>query len=328
MAFEDPEPYVRASAIVCLNSCLRIDSFWREYFSCPKFIERLLNLLSTEHEGLVRKEIASWFSEVYARRSLPFEIQQKIYLAMYAAARSDLHWEVVSSALGFWHRVVITQLKLQGMLDGTFPSHTFDKEDRKIIILTEEHVRSRLLRALEELGQLGCLNILLTSLDVYELQVVRKAVEILQYLSKYLVAYNVRPMHENKESSKNKLQNGFMMDVSPSTSSQINPPTPNDNSKRENVIEDICRLKDIQLLQSVVVENETQNQKTKTKIIEVEKMDANEFLIAFYSTDFERLLEDKTGWVSSTGDDISTILQDLLQAPPELDASAPSLDCY
>jgi hypothetical protein len=75
------------------------------------------------------------------------------------AAVSDLHWEVKVNALQFWEKVIQRQMSDQGMIDGVFPSVTFSKENRKIVLLTEDEIKLRLNKVLGELARNRCLQV-------------------------------------------------------------------------------------------------------------------------------------------------------------------------
>lgn len=80
-------------------------------------------------------------------------------MAMAYAAVSDLHWEVKVNALHFWEKVIEQQMSDQGMIDGIFPSVTFSKENRKIVLLTEKEIKLRLNKVLGELARIRCLQV-------------------------------------------------------------------------------------------------------------------------------------------------------------------------
>jgi hypothetical protein len=80
-------------------------------------------------------------------------------MVMAYAALSDLHWEVKVNALVFWEKVIERQMSDQGMIDGVFPSVTFSKENRKIVLLTENEIKLRLNKVLGELARIRCLQV-------------------------------------------------------------------------------------------------------------------------------------------------------------------------
>lgn len=90
-------------------------------------------------------------------------------MAMAFAAMSDLHWEVKVNALQFWEKVIERQMSDQGMIDGVFPSVTFSKENRKIVLLTENEIKLRLNKVLGELARIRCLQVCDTSLVLHKL---------------------------------------------------------------------------------------------------------------------------------------------------------------
>ena len=82
-----------------------------------------------------------------------------VFMVMAYAAVSDLHWEVKVNALEFWEKVIERQMSDQGMIDGVFPSVTFSKENRKIVLLTENEIKLRLNKVLGELARIRCLQV-------------------------------------------------------------------------------------------------------------------------------------------------------------------------
>jgi hypothetical protein len=82
-----------------------------------------------------------------------------VFMVMAYAAMSDLHWEVKVNALEFWEKVIQKQMSDQGMIDGIFPSVTFSKENRKIVLLTENEIKLRLNKVLGELARIRCLQV-------------------------------------------------------------------------------------------------------------------------------------------------------------------------
>ena len=82
-----------------------------------------------------------------------------VFMVMACSAVSDLHWEVKVNALEFWEKVIERQMSDQGMIDGVFPSVTFSKENRKIVLLTENEIKLRLNKVLGELARIRCLQV-------------------------------------------------------------------------------------------------------------------------------------------------------------------------
>jgi hypothetical protein len=110
---------------------------------------------------------------------------------MAAAASTDFHWEVKINALDFWYAVIRKCLKCQGMIDDRFPGVTFSKTTRRIINLDNKEIKSRLLIVLDQMSENRCLAVLMTALNDPDLPVVKKAVEILEFLIKHLEEYDV-----------------------------------------------------------------------------------------------------------------------------------------
>ncbi|XP_052871472.1 uncharacterized protein LOC128277062 [Anopheles cruzii] len=94
------------------------------------------------------------------------------------------------------------QFQHQGMIDGTFPSVTFSKENKKIVTLTEREIQTRLMKVLNELSLRGCLGVLLACLgDDCDLEVVKEASSVIERLMSYLNKYAFLDYYQNLSSA-------------------------------------------------------------------------------------------------------------------------------
>lgn len=209
---DDPEPGVRATALKCLQEMLQNCTLWskcpdenevlpvrlslnKEIHTRPKlfyFQQKIIHILNNEPEGSVRIEAATLMQLLYKHQFLADENKPQIYEMMAFSATLDLHAEVRRKGLLFWQEVIGELLRNQGMIDGSFPNVTFSKENRKIVTLTEIEIKRRLNKVLLQLGETGCLGVLLSALqDDCDLGVVKEAVCITKRFLALLNQYNV-----------------------------------------------------------------------------------------------------------------------------------------
>lgn len=276
----------------------------------------MMSILRNESEALVRCEAAKLIGEFYEHQKIPLDMMTSVYAAMASAAMHDLHWEVKVNALDFWAEVISSELSNQGMLDGTFPSVTFSKENRKIVTLTEKEIQNRLNKVLLNLSDCGCLGVLLATMqDSCDLQVARKAVEITKKLSEQLKKYNML----NTVSSLD-LFNG---DLDSFKISNISAEKDNDSDISNSVIDSIVNSSDMNLLASVF-DTQMQTSPINGEIKDI-KVVKPEIFKDFLKQDLDALITDRNNWLESV-DDLNSLLDDILQSYNDNDVNA--MDCY
>lgn len=187
LALNDAESYVCASATKCLTAMVRVDRLWNEELMDKDLVNKMIGLLNSESEGVLRRETSLLLCEVFKHRKVQSDLLHKMCVTMANVVLSDLHWEVKVNALNFWELIIEHLMTDQGMIDGAFPQVTFSKEHRKIINLTPAAIQERLRKVLVELSQNGCLHVLLETLQKDEdLEVVKKVSQIITSLSEVL----------------------------------------------------------------------------------------------------------------------------------------------
>lgn len=247
-------------------------------------------------------------------------------------------------AIEFWHCVIKRQLQYQGVIDGTFPSVTFSKENKKIVTLTQKEITLRLTKVLAKLSTFGCLGVLLASLDDQDdLMVVKRGVTVLKSLIEFLDKYNYWEQMEDSMTrpfSNDSTKRADMQDVSMDTdenipkytSEEINDPNSN-LPHSDDVIQAIVNSQDINLLSKAYenqmnVESSTagQNLSETTEYFKYFQTITPEiFLNKIKTTDLNNLLQTRTEWLAQT-ESFSSLLNDMaysLQAHEQHDA-----DCY
>lgn len=155
------------------------------------FQKYFIETLSSESEGIVRKESVACITAIYSHQQIPKSYLDMVFSTLVQLAVNDLFWEVKLNALYFWRVVICRQFQHQGMIDGVFPSVTFSKEHKKIVQLNEKEILLRLQKVLNELSMRGCLGVLLACLeDDSDLEVVKLAVFLVKKIMAHLTKYN------------------------------------------------------------------------------------------------------------------------------------------
>ena len=170
------------SALKCLTHMVAVPSFWEQCLKQERLTESLTSILCQESEGIVRQEAAALAYAMLYYKRYTVEERERMYMVMASSAVSDLHWEVKIHTLSFWESSIYQKQSEEGMLDGKFPNVTFSGPARKIVTLDTKEIQTRLHRILSELSRTRCLAVLLSALHDPDLQVARKAVEILTVL--------------------------------------------------------------------------------------------------------------------------------------------------
>ncbi|KAJ8953909.1 hypothetical protein NQ318_019149 [Aromia moschata] len=193
MSVSDGEPFVRATALRCLQEMVQIQEFWCDLTKSGNVHEQIVQILERETEGIVRSQAATLIAVLYEHQEDSPSTLSHFYDIMTHAATADLHWEVKVNALLFWEKVITFHLTHQGMIDGVFPKVTFSKEHRKIVTLNEHEVRKRLIQVLNQLSETGCLAVLVTAMrDDCDVEVIKAATKITDKFVRLLKDYRVR----------------------------------------------------------------------------------------------------------------------------------------
>ncbi|KAJ4441108.1 hypothetical protein ANN_10958 [Periplaneta americana] len=363
LAMDDTESYVRASAIKCLCSMVRVQRFWTDCLASQDLPSKMMVILQSESEGIVRREAAALLKEIYEHHKFLKAELGNVFMAMAYAAVSDLHWEVKVNALNFWEKVIERQMSDQGMIDGVFPSVTFSKENRKIVVLTEKEIKLRLNKVLEELARFKCLQVLLSALQDHDLQVVYKAADIITTLNSVLVRHGImsdseapKPLPDlisncekpstNKNfkgvydsygcevksslasSDKVKQVKTTNMDSGEGETTIIQSRLTNDSEK---VIEAIVNETDINLLADVyrdylTVGNDITSVATNFKLDSHADVSAKEFLSVTSKLDLREMVTQKNQWLDYCSNNLHSLLDDILSSRAGTESNA--MDCY
>ncbi|KAJ0177424.1 hypothetical protein K1T71_007433 [Dendrolimus kikuchii] len=190
-AFSDTEFYAQITALKCLAAATKIESIWREVLaSNPNIYRQLVYIVRNNPEGMVRREAVNVLTQVYTNQKVPENFCKSMYAIMSSAALDDLYWEVQLAALNFWKHTIQSHLVYRGMVNGRFPSVTFSKEKRKIIVLNEKEIERQLIGIMNNLSTIGCLTVLKECMkEDYNIEVMEQAYSMAKDLLKILEYY-------------------------------------------------------------------------------------------------------------------------------------------
>ncbi|KAL3273965.1 hypothetical protein HHI36_015387 [Cryptolaemus montrouzieri] len=315
----DGESFVRASALKCLHHLVQIDAFWKNHLENQDVVNKMISLLKRETEGIVRAQAATLLTTLYKYHNIPPSMYDEIYASMSSAALDDLYWEVRLSSLSFWNKQIEQKLKDQGMVDDEFPKCTFSPESRKIITLTDEEIKKRVLRVLDELSKIGCLTVLKHAIsEDCDLQVSKRGLEVSKKLVDFIEKYKV-------------IGNNSLEEMGPPSNdscySSIVSPTPSPSRQNsDNIIEQILRNSDATLLRDVYRPDNDYISSSVNGIGTPYRhlVTTGEFL-NFTRQNFKSLVNDREKWLNSL-DSLSSLLNDMLQNYEPNDTNA--MDCY
>lgn len=263
---------------------------------------------------MVRTEAARVLTAVYANQKLELRCQTKLYENMMYVAIDDLHWEVQLAALYFWKEAIQQHFTNRGMLDGKFPSVTFSKEKRKIIVLNNGEIQRQLTAIMNNLADIGCLTVLSECMNVlHNTKVMELAYAIVKELIKKLDENKFEKMIENVESQAVETPSTITyqdiykpMDVTYETSEQ----------HRDLVIDDILKENQGDLIMSLYDNYD----KIKTENMDIDLgyyprkslVGPNQFLESFRNNDYSSVIEGKKKFNSDCVNSFDGLLDELL----------------
>lgn len=270
--------------------------------------------MNEETEGIVRAEAAALVVKIFRHQSFPDEMKEQMYELMAYSATIDLHWEVKLKALGFWDAVIDEQLKHQGMIDGSFPSVTFSKENRKIVTLTDTEIQKRLNKVLLQLSDCGCLGILISAIqDDCDIEVVKQAVDITKKLLHLTKRYNVTPVTcKTFGCTSGTIPSPGSSEITSLTSEEMISSllNYNDSSVRSNISSPAA---------SVV--SFSSRSSSSVKIV------SPTYFMDFVQQDLDELVNARKEWLNGL-DSFSSVLDDMLKSYDEINQNINSMDCY
>lgn len=270
--------------------------------------------MKNNSEGSVRKEAANVLTELYVNQKVTHSLSEMMYKAMSTAAVDDLHWEVQLAALQFWKHVIKFQFSNRGMIDGKFPSVTFSKEKRKIIMLNDREIEQILISIMNDLSEIGCLTVLHKCLiEEWNIDVMELAYSVINDLIQILDCYKIafvpgKPRHADLDSNYESFTGAD--DIEMDLCSSLH-----DTDKRYEVIEKIVNTNDVDL----VLELHNMSNEAKTNLMEcdnglaksVERFDPYKFIENFKAADYLTIIDNKKKWLSGLTN-LDTLLDDIL----------------
>nr|XP_046491029.1 uncharacterized protein LOC124223270 [Neodiprion pinetum] len=337
VATKDGESYVRATALTCIVTFVRINRIWDEKLCHLDLPRMAIDLIANESEAIVRREAVMLVKELYVHRKWPKSTIHEMAEAMSMAAVLDLHWEVKVNALQFWTQFITSHLSDQGMLDGAFPTHTFSKEHKKIVTLDENEIRRRILKALDELARQNCLGVLLTTLEDSDFQVCKTSGEIVKMLQEIFVKYKITLSHSTEGDvprDRNKERVDFEVLLQAENQTGVN--TRSETGEFEcqsviptDIIDLIAEADDMSLLGSVYnpsnvsIDGELSESE---KLQYISKVRTDEFLQSVLGFDVNAYIEEKNRWLKTYTNSFSSVIDDIIVAHERHNVN--DMDCY
>lgn len=264
----------------------------------------------------MRKEAANVLTELYVNQKVTPCLNEMMYMVMSTAAMDDLHWEVQLAALEFWRHAIKFQLSDRGMIDGKFPSVTFSKEKRKIIVLNDREIEKILISIMNDLSANGCLTVLHKCLnEEWNTDVMELAYSVVNDLVQTLDCYRIvlvpgKPRRADRDSNPDSRigANDVAMDLCSPL---------HDTDSRNAVIETIVNTNDADL----VSELHNMSDGGKANLLDchnlfattkpVEYIDPFKFIESFKAVDYLAIIDSKKKWHNGPRN-LDTLLDDIL----------------
>lgn len=291
-------------------------------------------VICNESEAIVRKEAVGVLIKIHGHRKIPNNYTNTLYSSFCYCVVADLHWEVKVAALHFWEHEIQKQFTNQGMIDGTFPTVTFSKENKKIVTLNEKEIMLRIRKVFYELSQLGCLGVILKCLnDECDFEVTKAAACLVKRLFETLNKYDCDSIVKGMESNHLNDTNPASMETDTHENSiSQSDSVATDLLLSDDIIEGILSSQDINLLISAyekqlqVSDVEEPNATIdKDYYKDYAKVGAKEFIETIKSMNLDALVENHNKWFLCA-ESFSSLLDDLLcEINPEEVITA---DCY
>jgi len=288
-----------------------------------------------ETNDIVRSEAVITLMKIYEHRKIHEKYKNTLFSTLNYCVIGDHHTEVKLNALNFWRREFYRQFSNQGMIDGSFPTVTFSKEQKKIVTLTEKEIQTSIAKVFGEVQQYGYFGILLKCLRE------ETSMEVLEFLIK-----GVKTMTEKFERYKGIMEEiemrsplsdrerprfDFPSQPQPTPIPQQPPVNP---TEADEVIESILNSQDAQLLEKAFETQMQINAQGKT----AEKRHIDEFYYKQFAVplrqffeelktiDLDQLVKQHQEWFECK-ENFTSLLDDILGALKRDDENMIS-DCY
>ncbi|KAL7307989.1 hypothetical protein TKK_0000077 [Trichogramma kaykai] len=320
----ETESYTRAAALSFLSKSIGVTYLWTRQLEKLDLPELAIKLITTEKEGIVRREAVSLLTNLYKHKIWPNEMVTCMAQTMAIAAVNDLHWEVKLNALLFWRLFMKNCLTDQGMQDDCFPPNLFCKEVRKIIILNEDEIKRRLTKTLDLLASHCCLGVLLTTLhDQSDFEVTKLAAMVIIELRTILTRYKIDAPIETKPEE--------IIPIIEKLEVKSNTRKGLDEREMDAVIDDIILTSDTNLLPTLSSQPEEQDiaeiEKNNKKVLaELALVDRKKFLQEIMPFDFDSYIKKKSEWLKTYTSSFNSVLEDIITLSDNDDMNV--MDCY
>lgn len=283
------------------------------------FQVKLVDMLQNNQEGRLRADAANVLTGLYVNQNLPPTFVKYLYVLMRNAAIKDLYWEVQLSALHFWKHVIRTHLIDRGMIDGNFPTKTFSKDKRKIIVLNKMEITKQLMLMMNQLSANGCLTVLQYCLnDDCSVTVLENSYHITKDLISILdkfdtvfdkeVSYTTSQTQDYHEGTRHESTDfeiaEKLMSISPQNC---------DTDKRDTVIDEILAMSTVNLIKNINLNfdfiNQTFEKKEPLMAMEANRVNPGEFITSFKEKDYLKIIDSKRNWNCNN---LDTLLDEII----------------
>lgn len=288
----------------------------------------------------MRKESVKVLTVLYEHHKIPSKYLNPLYSVISYCILSDLDWEVKVEALHFWELEFQEQFTNQGMIDGTFPTVTFSKDNKKIVTLTEKEINLRIMKVFQELSQRGCLGVILKCLkEEYEKEVLKAVVGMVHRLFQQLKNYDYESIIDDMDKSGHQNSNEYKSAVVDESIPPVTLDTETsvlNNQQSEEIIEAILFSQDINLL---AASYEKQLQLNNGNIPNVPRSSIDEQLYKNYTNigpkqfidsikqmDLNQMVKSHQNWFTEM-ESFSSLLDDILVVIRQ-ENEAIFADCY
>uniref|UniRef100_A0A336MLF7 CSON001788 protein n=1 Tax=Culicoides sonorensis TaxID=179676 RepID=A0A336MLF7_CULSO len=328
----DRDIYVRASALKCLTNMVKIKQFWVHAFSSMNLLERLLQIVRREPEGIIRQEATGCLVAISAHQQLPPNIIDILFSTMSFLATNDLYYGVKIQAINFWSAYLEELFHNQGALDGKFPKETFSREHKKIVQLTPDQINRRLHKIIDSFSEKGGFGVLLAVLyDENDIEALKSCITLIQTLMNRLILYGF--VGDNKKID----QNEDNADMKKSKFNSINGYNlPRVNDEDINLLAKAYAKLSTNDSNSFIYINGTVNESDEdlrgSKGIQIDtkyyekfrQISGNEFIEIILRVNLDGILNAKSEWLqSSTG--LESLLDDIILS---FSSEKYEMDCY
>lgn len=315
----DRDIYVRASALKCLTNMVKIKQFWVHAFSTMNLLERLLQIVRHEPEGIIRQEATGCLVAISSHQQLPPNIIDTLFSTMAYLATNDLYYGVKIKAISFWSAYLEELFHNQGALDGKFPKETFSREHKKIVQLTPDQIKRRLSKIISFFSEKGGFGVLLAMLhDESDIEALKACIALIQTLMNRLVLYGY-VTSPNKTPTENSINGHYRPPV-----------TENDINLLAKAYAKLRTTDDVSMVNGMIDESEEDLQGNSSVKIDsnyyqmYRQITGDEFIDIILRVSFDGIINAKSEWLQ-LNQGLDSILDDVILS---FSAEKYEMECY